>query len=587
MLGARALVVEARAHLCRMPVDARHAARLSVRALRIARAAELPEPAAEATEALRRSLEARRKRPPLAERRPMKYSPVVTDGSLWGYLDAVASGATRADAARQLTRAIATQSGAERVLVVALDASFGVTWAAGTDLDGLDLADPANRVDRDSLASAAATDGITYQRDIETRGGRGCRLVATKEVEGGARAAVVAEHRFAPGAFDAVSRPVAMEWAVLAALALFRTSSAGGREAAGAGADEAASIIDGERAPSSEPSTAIPRSRTRTFPEIVGTSDALKRALDRLDAAIDSDLPVLVQGETGSGKELFARALHEHGARRKGPFVAVNCGAIHDALFEAELFGHAKGGFTGAERSRTGLIASAERGVLFLDEIGELPLARQASLLRVLATHRYRPVGSDEERSFDVRIVAATNRDLEQESLAGKFRKDLLYRLNVLEVFVPPLRKRAEDIVMLAKRFLSEHGSESVLSTEAARALEAYGWPGNVRELEHQMQRLAALGVSRVEPRHLSREIRSVVASISAKKAKSAGKTRVSVAESSADGERRQVQSALRAAQGNITRAADALSMTRQGLKKKMVRLGLREPSALVQGRTK
>jgi DNA-binding NtrC family response regulator len=531
----------------------------------------------------------------------MKYPPAVTDGTLWGYLDAVARGTTRSDAARLLTRAIAAQSGAERVLVVALDGALSVTWAAGTDLDGLDLADPTSRVDREAIASASAMDGIAYQRDIETRGGRGCRLVATKDVAGGARAAVVAEHRFARGAFDSVTRETASEWAVLAALALFRTSGAGTRDASGTqdqtahptGEESSRPPATSERA-DPEPSTAIPRNRTRTFPDIAGTSAALSRALDRLDAAIDSDLPVLVLGETGSGKELFARALHEHGARSKGPFVAVNCGAIHDSLFEAELFGHAKGGFTGAERSRTGLIASAEGGVLFLDEIGDVPLARQVSLLRVLATHRYRPVGSDEERPFDVRIVAATNRELEKEVEAGKFRKDLLYRLNVLEVSVPPLRKRAEDIGLLAKRFLAEHGSRSVLSADAVRALEAYPWPGNVRELEHQMQRLAALGVSRVEPRHLSREIRSVLRSVTAKKGergarsiRSTGRSPVRLAESSADGERRQVQSALRAAQGNITHAANALSMTRQGLKKKMVRLGLRESGALAQGKAK
>src|SRR5262249_23510275 len=160
-----------------------------------------------------------------------------------------------------------------------------------------------------------------------------------------------------------------------------------------------------------------------------------------------------------------------------------NCGAVPDSLFEAELFGHARGSFTGADRARPGLIARAEGGTLFLDEIGELPLARQATLLRSLATRSYRPVGSDEEKPFDVRIVAATNRDLEREVEAGRFRRDLLYRLNVLEVRVPALRDRTGDVLVIARHVLEREGARAQISPQAARALEAYSWPGNVREL--------------------------------------------------------------------------------------------------------
>jgi serine/threonine-protein kinase PknK len=322
-----------------------------------------------------------------------------------------------------------------------------------------------------------------------------------------------------------------------------------------------------------EPSTVLPlRGRRRTFPGIVGASAALERALSRLDAAVDSDLPVLITGETGVGKELFARALHETGARARGPFVAINCGAVPDSLFEAELFGHARGSFTGADRARAGLIARAEGGTLLLDEIGELPPLRQATLLRALATRSYRPVGSDEDKPFDVRIIAATNRALEGEVAAGRFRRDLLYRLNVLEIQVPSLRERPEDVLVIARHVLERDSHGAALSEEASRALESYDWPGNVRELEHQMQRVAALGVRLIELEHLSREVRGALRRTGTK---SVSRSRAPVG--TPEAEREAVVAALDAASGNITHAARRLSMTRQGLKKKMVRLGLRE----------
>ena len=343
-------------------------------------------------------------------------------------------------------------------------------------------------------------------------------------------------------------------------------------------ATESTSAPARERAVPHVYSTAMPRREAaREFPEILGRSPALRRALAQLDAAVDTDLPVVVSGETGTGKELFARALHEHGPRSSRPFVAVNCAAIADALFEAELFGHARGAFTGAERARPGLLARAEGGTLLLDEIGELPLTRQATLLRALETRRYRAVGSDDERPFDVRIVAATNRDLDAAVEDGSFRRDLLYRLRVLDVSVPALRDRVGDAELLVRHFLAKAGSRATLSPEALETLAAYPFPGNVRELLHVGQRLAAAGVARVDVAHLPRAVRLGVASASPRaRADALALPTASPARLTSDEERLEVEAALGRTGGNISHAAVLLGLSRHGLKKRMLRLGLR-----------
>jgi serine/threonine-protein kinase PknK len=211
-------------------------------------------------------------------------------------------------------------------------------------------------------------------------------------------------------------------------------------------------------------------------------------------------------------------------------------------------------------------LARAEGGTLFLDEIAELPLARQASLLRVLESRRYRPVGSDEERALDVNIVAAANRSLAAEVASGKFRQDLLFRLNVIEIVVPPLRERQGDVPVLVRAFIERQGASMELSAAALTALEGYGWPGNVRELEHHVQRLLALGVPRIERAHLPRSLRPAAAARAA----------LDSAPHAPTDPRDELTRALEQAQGNITHAARALGLTRHGLKKRMLRLGLR-----------
>ncbi|SDS19700.1 nitric oxide reductase transcriptional regulator NorR [Pseudomonas oryzae] len=229
---------------------------------------------------------------------------------------------------------------------------------------------------------------------------------------------------------------------------------------------------------------------------ILGESPALRQLLDELAVVADSDLPVLLQGETGVGKELFARWLHGHSPRAGRPLVYVNCAALPETLAESELFGHARGAFSGAAQERAGRFEAANGGTLFLDEIGELPLSIQAKLLRALQNGEIQRLGTDQPRHVDVRVVAATNRKLWEEVREGRFRADLYHRLSVYPVHIPPLRERGRDVLVLAGHFLELNRTRLGLrclrlSPDAERALLAYPWPGNVRELEHVIGRAA------------------------------------------------------------------------------------------------
>ena len=229
---------------------------------------------------------------------------------------------------------------------------------------------------------------------------------------------------------------------------------------------------------------------------IVGSSAKIQDVLRMISRLKDTRTPVLISGESGTGKELVARAIHFRGSFANRPFVAVDCGSLVPTLIESELFGYEKGAFTGALRSKTGLFQSANGGTIFLDEIGELPLELQAKLLRVLQEKEIRPVGSNQKIKVDVRVVAATNRDLEAEYRNGTFRKDLYFRLNVVTVHLPSLRERRSDIPMLAHWFLDRHAPDNSMqvTNAAMKCLLQYDWPGNVRELENCVERAVALG---------------------------------------------------------------------------------------------
>jgi two-component system, NtrC family, response regulator AtoC len=233
---------------------------------------------------------------------------------------------------------------------------------------------------------------------------------------------------------------------------------------------------------------------------IVGSSAKIQDVLRMISRLKDTRTPVLISGESGTGKELVARAIHFRGSFANRPFVAVDCGSLVPTLIESELFGYEKGAFTGALRSKTGLFQSANGGTIFLDEIGELPLELQAKLLRVLQEKEIRPVGSNQKIKVDVRVVAATNRDLEAEYRNGTFRKDLYFRLNVVTVHLPSLRERRSDIPMLSHWFLDRHAPDNSMqvTNAAMKCLLQYDWPGNVRELENCIERAVALGDGKI-----------------------------------------------------------------------------------------
>ncbi len=304
---------------------------------------------------------------------------------------------------------------------------------------------------------------------------------------------------------------------------------------------------------------------------LLGRSPSMRRVFELIERVAPTDATVLVTGETGTGKELVTRAIHQLSDRKDGPFVAVNCAALAEGVLESELFGHVRGAFTGAARDRTGLFAAADGGTLFLDEIGDVSLGMQHRLLRVLQEHEFTPVGAVKPVSVDVRIVAATNRDLRVEMDAGRFRDDLYYRLNVLGIEVPPLRGRREDIPLITESFfrrvdLPPHAACSPL---AMRHLQAYRWPGNVREL------LAALesahirsGGRRIEAQHLPAEVRGLGAHED-------GPTERYRQASAPEHEREAITRALTEAGGARSTAAERLGMSRTTLWRKMKQYGV------------
>jgi len=237
--------------------------------------------------------------------------------------------------------------------------------------------------------------------------------------------------------------------------------------------------------------------RRYDYTKIIGDSVAMQQVFAVLDRVIDADVPILIHGESGTGKEMVARAIHYNGARKNGPMVAVNCGALPESLLESELFGHMRGAFTGADRDRVGLFVAARGGTVFLDEIGETPLAMQVKLLRVLQEQELTPLGATAPVKIDVRVVSASNRRLYDEVAAGRFREDLFYRVAVVEVEIPPLREREADIPILAKHLIGRiqglEGATPNIAPAAMRVLLKHSWPGNVRELDNVLTTAALL----------------------------------------------------------------------------------------------
>ncbi|MPW22919.1 response regulator [Paraburkholderia sp. CNPSo 3157] len=312
-------------------------------------------------------------------------------------------------------------------------------------------------------------------------------------------------------------------------------------------------------------------------PLLLGVSEAMRTVQKQLGRAAMTDATVLITGETGTGKEVAARVLHETSRRRDGPFVAVNCAAIPHDLLESELFGHGKGAFTGAATERTGRIAAADGGTLFLDEIGDMPPAMQAKLLRVLQEKSVTPLGTSRTVPVDVRVVAATHRDLDAMVSASEFRQDLLYRLNVIPLHLPPLRERIADILPLAEHFLAAATKPAHrvmhLSAEAQRRLVGHPWPGNVRELKNAIERVCSLAPGPAITGDDLSFLRGP--SVPAEHALPADLADLPLAEAVERIERAMIVRALALANGNRADAARRLGISRQSLYTKMAGLGL------------
>lgn len=315
------------------------------------------------------------------------------------------------------------------------------------------------------------------------------------------------------------------------------------------------------------------------FKEIIGSSLSMLKMFDLIAKVVDTPTTVLIQGETGTGKELIARVIHYNGPLKNKPFVAENCGALPENLLESELFGHVKGAFTGAVVNKKGLFEIADGGTIFLDEIGEMSMPMQVKLLRVLQEGQFRPVGSDTTRKVNLRIIAATNKNLEEEIRKGSFREDLFYRINVFQITPPPLRERREDIPILAGHFLEKYAHRlrkptPTLTSQAVDLLMLYDWPGNVRELENEMERALTMAAGRefLDPAVLSSKIKGTyclhqgdtynVKSMPLKEA-----VRIM--------EKRMIADTLADTGGNRTQAARKLGLSRQGLLNKIASLNL------------
>lgn len=323
-----------------------------------------------------------------------------------------------------------------------------------------------------------------------------------------------------------------------------------------------------------------PQEREEIEPEVqmlIGTSVAMQRVRERLQRAAQRDFTVLLSGESGTGKELAARYVHKHSDRHTGPFVPVHCGAIPENLFESELFGYRKGAFTGADSDRTGLIESANGGTLFLDEIGEMPLSIQVKLLRALQERSVRRVGGEREMAVDVRVVAATNRDLAEEVRQGNFREDLFYRLNVVPVHMPALRQRREDIPVLVDALMRRWGGNMHISASCQKRLSQLPLLGNVRELENLLQRMIALSDSDELDESLLQELyhSADTSSFSLEEMRKQG---VDLDQLLEQVERQMLSEALAETSGNVTQAAKLLGITFRSIRYRLKKLDMNEP---------
>jgi DNA-binding NtrC family response regulator len=299
--------------------------------------------------------------------------------------------------------------------------------------------------------------------------------------------------------------------------------------------------------------------------EVIGTSASMIEIYKTVSKAAPTDATVVIEGETGTGKEVVARMIHRFSRRASQAFVPVDCGSIQSSLLESELFGAVKGAYTGADRDRVGVFEAANRGTVFLDEIGDIDLNFQLALLRFLESHEIRPVGASRSREVDVRVIAATNRDLQRMVDGEKFRKDLWYRLNTVRIFMPPLRERRGDIPILARfftnKYTARYGREVKVTDSGLKALQDFTWPGNVRQLQHMVERLVILA-DRIDAEGVHNALTAM-------------ESREKPVETLADAEEEQIRRVLAATGGNKSKAAQILGIERKTLYRKLERMKL------------
>jgi len=485
-------------------------------------------------------------------------------------------------------------SGAERgfLYLRGEDGKFRIRVAKGFGRDELEqpdfkvtrmLADEVARTGR-ALVSSSAEDDPRILAHGET-GALNLRSVASVPVRAGERilGALYLDNRFERGLFRDGDLPYLLSFADHAAVALENTRLHEEAARARAEVEELNAALKGRVEEQEQVlkeaqflyARATQDAKTKySYDNIIGKSPAMRELFFLLDRVTDSPVPVYVSGESGSGKELCARAIHFNGPRGDGPFVAENCAAIPESLFESELFGHVRGSFTGATADRIGLFRLADKGTLFLDEIAELPLPLQAKLLRVLQEKQVRPIGARDPVPIDVRILTASNRDLAERVRRGLFREDLYHRIHVIEIPVPPLRRRVEDLPLLVDHILGrfEQAPGITVTPAALDLMSRYAWPGNVRELENELMRAATLASGMdgdsIGPEALSDTVRAAQGALSARYR---GRTlKDAVKEATREVERELVTAALRFENGNKSAAARRLGVSRPTLDAKM-----------------
>lgn len=332
-----------------------------------------------------------------------------------------------------------------------------------------------------------------------------------------------------------------------------------------------------QSATSGSESTAIPtdtESLSAKFPEIIGRSEPMMEVLEIIDRVARTDTSVLITGESGTGKEVVAQSIHRHSRRAAHRFQVIDCTSIPESLFESVVFGHARGSFTGAVSDQEGLLSGSHLGTAFFDEIGELPMVSQAKLLRAVQEQSFTPVGMSELRHVDTRYICATNRDLQEEVNAGRFRQDLFYRLGVIHMELPPLRDRGDDVLLLANRFLQDLQPDSIrvrsFSDEVADCFRSYEWPGNIRELRNVIERSVTL--ARTETVQLSDLPKPMQASTASASESVPMLAEISREEALDNADRQYLTALLRKHDGNISKAARQAGLSRQGMHKLLAR---------------